>query len=235
MAKKNKKEEFATEQFVEKLDKTAFSVEYFVEKYSKPLGIGLGIIIVAVIGYFAYLKMVVEPKSEDAFKEMVQAEHLFDQDSINIALNGSPGSFEGLQQIVTEYGNTDAGNLARFKAASAYYKLGDYVSSIKMLEDFDTSDKVMLAQKYGMIGNALVSSNKLEEGLPYYEKAAKASDVETLQTTYYTKAGKIAMELGKNADALKYFQALEDEYPNANNGEVAKFIERLKYASETAK
>lgn len=235
MAKNNKKEEFATEQFVEKLDRTAFNVEFFVEKYAKAIGIGLGVIIVAVLGYFAYLKLVVEPKSEDAFKEMVQAERLFDQDSINVALNGSAGSFQGLQQIVDEYGNTDAGNLARFKAASSYYKLGDYASAVKLLEDFDTDDNVMLAQKYGMLGNALVASNKLEEGLPYYVKAAEATEVETLQSTYYTKAGEIAMELGKNVDALKYFQALEDKYPNANNGETAKFIERLKYASETAK
>ena len=41
MAKNNKKEEFATEQFVEKLDKTAFDVEFFVEKYAKAIGIGL--------------------------------------------------------------------------------------------------------------------------------------------------------------------------------------------------
>ena len=67
MAKNNKKEEFATEQFVEKLDRTAFNVEFFVEKYAKAIGIGLGVIIVAVLGYFAYLKLVVEPKSEDAF------------------------------------------------------------------------------------------------------------------------------------------------------------------------
>ena len=235
MAKNNKKEEFATEQFVEKLDRTAFNVEFFVEKYAKVIGIGLGVIIVAVLGYFAYLKLVVEPKSDEAFKEMVQAERLFDQDSINVALNGNAGVFQGFQQIVDEYGNTEAGNLARFKAASSYYKLGDYASAVKLLEDFDTSDDVMLAQKYGMLGNALVASNKMEEGLPYYIKAAEATQVETLQSTYYTKAGEIAMELGKDAEALKYFQALEDKYPNANNGETAKFIERLKYVSETAK
>ncbi len=80
--------------------------------------------------------------TEDALKEMVQAERLFDQDSINVALNGSPGSFQGLQQIVDEYGNTEAGNLARFKAASSYYKLGDYASAVKLLEDFDPIEKM---------------------------------------------------------------------------------------------
>ncbi len=235
MAKNNKKEEFATEQFVQKLDKTAFNVEAFVEKNAKLIGYIIGGILVAAIGYFAYMKLVVDPKSETAFKEMAQAERLFDQDSINVALNGAPGSFQGLQQIVDEYGNTDAGNLAKFKAGVAYYKLGDFASAVKLLEDFKTSDDIMLAQKFGMLGNSLVQSNKMEEGLSYLVKAAEATDLETLQTMYFTKAGQIAMELGKNQDALSYFQKIVDKYPNANNGEAEKFVERLKYATETAK
>lgn len=229
MAKNNKKEEFATEQFVNKLDKTAFDVETFVEDNAKVIVGILVAVVVAALGYFAYLKFIVEPKSEEALKNMVQAERLFDQDSVSLALKGSAGAYQGLQQIVDEYGNTDAGNLARFKAASSYYKLGDFASAVKLLEEFDTDDNVMLAQKYGMIGNALTQSNKVEEALPYFVKAAEATEVETLEVMYYTKAGEIAMSVGKNEDALKYFQIIADKYPGANNGNAEKFVERLKY------
>lgn len=233
MAKNNKKEEFATEQFVQKLDKTAFNVEAFVEDHAKLIGYIVGGILVAVLGYFAYVKLVVDPKSEIAFKEMAQAERLFDQDSINIALNGAPGSFQGLQQIVDEYGNTDAGNLAKFKAGVAYYKLGDFASAVKLLEEFKTDDNLMMAQKFGMLGNALVQSNKIDEGLKFFVQAAEATELETMQTMYYTKAGQIAMELGKNQEALSYFQKITEKFPNANNGEAEKFVERLKYAVGT--
>lgn len=229
MAKNKKNEEFTTEQFVNKLDKTAFDVETFVEDNAKIIVSVLVALVVAALGYFAYNKFVVEPKSEEALANMVQAERLFDQDSVAVALKGSPGAYQGLQQIVDEYGNTEAGNLARFKAASAYYKLGDYASAVKLLEEFDTDDEVMLAQKFGMIGNALTQSNKLEEALPYFVKAAEATEVETLEVTYYTKAGEIAMSLGKNEDALKYFQTIADKYPGTNNGAAEKFAERLKY------
>jgi tetratricopeptide (TPR) repeat protein len=228
MAKK--KEEFATEQIVNKLDKTAFDVEYFVEKNSK-IVVGILVAIIAVaLGYFAYVKFVVEPQDDEAFAKMVKANNLFDQDSITQALKGSPGAYDGLQQIVDEYGNTESGNLARFKAASAYYKLGDYASAVELLEAFTTDDNVMLAQKYGMLGNALTQSNKVEEALPFFIKAAEATDAEVLQVTYYTKAGEIAMSLGKNEEALKYFQSIVDKYPGANNGDAEKFVERLKYA-----
>ena len=229
MAKNNKKEEFATEQFVEKLDRTAFDVETFVEDNAKIIVGVLVALVVAALGYFAYTKFVVEPKSEEALNNMVQAERLFDQDSVSQALKGSAGAYQGLQQIVDEFGNTEAGNLARFKAASSYYKLGDYPSAVKLLEEFDTDDEVMLAQKYGMLGNALTQSNKIEEALPYFVKAAEATEVETLQVVYYTKAGEIAMSVGKNEEALKYFQTVVDKYPGANNGNAEKFAEKLKY------
>ena len=54
-----------------------------------------------------------------------------------------------------------------------------------------------------------------------------------LQITYYTKAGEIAMSLGKNDEALKYFQTITDKYPGANNGDAEKFVERLKYTLGT--
>ena len=38
------------------------------------------------------------------------------------------------------------------------------------------------------------------------------------------------MSLGKNEDALKYFQTIVDKYPGANNNEAEKFVERLTYA-----
>lgn len=231
MSKKVKNQEYATEELVQKLDRTAFNVEHFLEKNSKILGIIIGAVVLAALGYFAYLKLVVEPKSDQALVEMATAEKMFDQDSIAKALNGSEGSYLGLQKIVDEYGNTDAGNLAKMKAGSAYYQLGDYTNAIKMFEDFDTDDAVLKAQKFGMIGNALAQSGKVEESLPYFVKAAEATDVVVVEQMYYTKAGNIAMSLGKNEEALKHFQTIVDKYPGANNFEAEKFVERLKYAT----
>src|SRR5690606_18416612 len=190
-----------------------------------------GVIAIAAIGYFVYLKYVLEPKSEKAFTEMVQADQYFQQDSVLLALKGVPGSFMGYEQIIDNYSGTDCANIAHYKAGVAFYKLGDYASAVENVEKFNSDDDVLVAQKNGMIGNALVESNKLEEGLPYYVKAAEGTNLEVFQTIYYTKAGQIAMKLGKNADALKYFQTVADKYPNANNGEVDKYIERLKYAT----
>lgn len=213
------------------MNETAYKAENFFERHSKIIIGVLGALALVAIGYFVYLKTVLEPKSEKAFTEMVQADEFFKQDSVLLALKGSPGSFQGYEQIVDEYGSTKGGNIARYKAGIAYYQLGDYASAVSMLEKFSSDDEILTAQKNGMIGNALVESKKEKEALSYYVKAAEGTNVEAIQTLYYTKAGKLAIQLGQNADAQKYFQILADNYPNAGNGEVEKFLERLKYAT----
>jgi tetratricopeptide (TPR) repeat protein len=231
MAKSTKKKKYAAEKVLDNLNETAYKAENFFEQHSKVIISILGVVALAAIGYFVYLKTVVEPKSEKALKEMVQADDYFKQDSMNLALKGMPGNFLGYEQIIKEYSGTKGANLALYKAGIAYYKLGDYASAVSSLEKFSTDDKILTAQKYGMIGNALTDSDKSAQAIPYYVKAAEETDIEVLKTMYYTKAGKIAIELGNNEEALNYFQILEQKYPNAGNGEVAKYIERLKYAT----
>jgi len=231
MAKGRKKQEYTTEKVLESLNETAYKAENFFEKHSKII-IGIfGVLALIAIGYFVYLKTVLEPKSEKAFVEMAQADEYFKQDSVLLALKGSPGSFQGYEQIIENYGGTKGGNIALYKAGVAYYRLGDYASAVESFEKFETKDEVLTARKNGMIGNALVDSGKEKEALPYYVKAAEATNIELMQTEYYTKAGKLAIQLGNNNDALKYFKTLADKYPNAGGGEVDKFIERLKYAT----
>ncbi|MDX9704529.1 MAG: tetratricopeptide repeat protein [Weeksellaceae bacterium] len=230
MAKKSKKQVYTTEKVIDSLNETAHKAENFFERHSKIILSIFGVLALIGIGYFVYLKTILEPKSEKAFTEMIQADEYFKQDSVVLALKGSPGSFQGYEQIIQNYGGTKGANIALYKAGIAYYKLGDYASAVSSLEKFKSDDEILTAQKNGMIGNALVEFGKEKEALSYYVKAAEGTDLEVLQTLYYTKAGKLAIELGANQEALKYFQILANKYPNAGDGEVEKYIERLKYA-----
>src|SRR5690606_37733258 len=146
MAKANKRKEYTTEKVLDSLNETTHKAENFFEKHSKII-IGIfGALAVVAIGYFVYLKYVLEPKSEKASVEMVQADEYFRQDSVLLALKGSPGSFQGYEQIIENYGGTDAANLAQYKAGVAYYKLGDYASAVANLEKFNSDDDALLSQ-----------------------------------------------------------------------------------------
>lgn len=228
MAKHKKKQVYTTEKVLDSLNETAHKAENFFERHSKIIvGVFAGLAL-AAIGYFAYLKTVLEPKAEKAAIEMVQADEYFQLDSVVLALKGSPGSFQGYEQIIDKYSGTTSANQALYKAGKAYYLLGDYASAVSSFEKFKTKDEILNAQKNGMIGNALVESNKEKEALPYYVKAAEGTNNDMIQTIYYTKAGKLAMVLGENEKALNYFQTLAKKQPQVNE-EVQKYIEKLKY------
>lgn len=232
MAKKNQKEskkQYITEEVLDASNEIAVKAESFVEKNAKILGIIFGVLIVGALGYFAYLRMVVEPKTNAGFAEFYQAQKQFQLDSLETALNGTVGGAIGYAGIKEEYGGTKPANLAKYMAGITLYKQGKYKEALENFEDFSTNEPAMLAQKFGMIANALVQTKNEEKALDYYTKAAKATDLEVFQTIYYTRAGKLALHLGKNDTALEYFSELEETYPGVNNGEAAKYIEMIKH------
>ena len=54
--------------------------------------------------------------------------------------------------------------------------------------------------------------NQPENALEYYEKAIAVSDNEFTAPMYLFKAGNIALDLGENEKALKYFKRIKDEF-----------------------
>jgi hypothetical protein len=51
-----------TVEFFEDLDKRNLNSEKFIERYSKQIGIALGVILLGILGYFAYDQFVLGPK-----------------------------------------------------------------------------------------------------------------------------------------------------------------------------
>src|SRR5690606_33949805 len=131
MAKARKKQEYTTEKVLDSLNETAYKAENFFEKNSKIIMGIFGVLALIGIGYFVYPKTVLEPKSEKAFTEMIQADEYMEQDSVLLALKGSPGSFQGYEQIIENYSGTTGANIALYKAGIANYKLGNYAAAVE--------------------------------------------------------------------------------------------------------
>jgi tetratricopeptide (TPR) repeat protein len=201
------------------LDERASKTEEWAIKNQKYIFIIVGVAAVIVLGYLGYNKFIAEPKASEAMNEMYTAQKYFDQavngtekDSLyTLALNGGEGKF-GMVDIVNEYGGTPAGNLARYYAGMAYLNLRDYTNAITYLEDFKSDDIMLGAIAKGGIGDAFAQLNQPENALEYYEKAIAFSDNEFTAPMYLLKAGNIAMSLGKNDKALKYFNRIKDEF-----------------------
>lgn len=145
----------------------------FWGRFGKIITIALGGVIVLVGGFLIYKNFVQGPKEKKAADAIFRAEQFYAQDSLDKALNGE-GTVLGLEKVISQYGGTDAGNRARFMAASIYIKKGNFDKAISYLKDFDAEDAPQVqARAYKLLGDAYAEKNNGKEALDYYKKAAR--------------------------------------------------------------
>lgn len=227
--KKNEQEGKETVEFFKDLDKEALNIEGFLEKNAKPLSIGFGILIIAVLGWFGYQQFIVGPKNEEATKSYLSAQKNLAEGKEDLALGGKSVANPGFLGTYEQYGNTQAGKLAAYNAGLIEFKKGNYQKAYDLLDNFSSSNKVLVALKYGAMADCLSNLNKSDDALAMADKASSASD--DAYTSYYftKKAGMLALALKKNADAKKYFAAIDEKYQDYDNGQSDAFIEMTKY------
>lgn len=218
-----------TVEFFKDLDKEALNIESFLEKNSKALSTGFIVLIVAVLGWFGYQQFIVAPKNEEATKSYLAAQKNLADGKIDLALGGKSVANPGFIGTYNEYSETKAGKLSAYNAGLIEFKKGNYQKAYDLLDKFSSDNKVLVALKYGAMADCLSNLNKADDALAMADKASSASD--DAYTCYYftKKAGMLALALKKNADAKKYFAAIDEKYQDYDNGQSDAFIEMTKY------
>ncbi|MCB0423005.1 MAG: tetratricopeptide repeat protein [Flavobacteriaceae bacterium] len=204
------------------LDEKATKTEEWVVKNQKYIFSVIGIIALVVLGYLGYNEFVQKPKQTEAMNEMFQAKKYFndaltgtEKDSLfNLALNGGEGKY-GMIDIAKEYGNTKAGNLAKYYAGMSYLHMRDYEKAVSYLSDFSSDEDILSTSAKGAIGDAFAQLNQMDDALDYYKQAANMSDNEFTAPTYLYKAGTVALELGKAKEALELFNKIKEKYASS--------------------
>lgn len=208
------------------LDETASKTEDWVAKNQKVILGVVGAIAIATLGYLLYNRFVVEPKEEKATNEIFQAQQYFQQavdateknDSLyNLALKGGEGKL-GFIGIAEQYSGTDAGNLANYHAGMAYLNLGDFKNAITYLEKFKSEGTVLEPMALGAIGDALSETNKVDDAISYYKKAAEASENDFTTPRFLFKAAQLNLAAGKKAEANKLFVEIKEKYETSKEG-----------------
>ena len=166
------------------------------------------------------------PREDKAQAAMYQAVMAFENDSIDLAINGNE-KFDGLLAVADQYGSTAAGNLANAYLGLAYYEKGEYETAQKYLSQFSADESVLAPAIMAAIGNCLVDMDKYDESVKYFEKAAKAADNAVFSPIYLKKAAAAYEKLGNNEAAVKLYQEIKDKYPTSNDARgIERYIER---------
>lgn len=216
----------------------------FWAKNSKSIIIAGSVLILLTGGYLGYKYFYKIPRENKASEMIFPAEKLFGKmattssygkDTLNIVLNG--GNLEGnnvtgLLKIISQYGNTLAGNRARYMVGACYLQLKEYDKAIKQLKEFDGHGASQVQSKaYILLGHAYSELKKTDDALSYYKKAADAGDEDQgMATEALYIAGRYAEAMGKNKEAIELFQKLKDEYPASQHvasGDVDRYLGKL--------
>ncbi len=222
MAKKKQQQEVNNP--IEGVEQSFSRAEQFIENNMKQLGIGLGIVIALGLGYWSYGEYVTKPMEIEASEALYPAEQAFRADSLQKALNGFNGNL-GFPEVAEEYSGTKAGNLAHYYAGISYMNTGDYESAIEHLDQFSSNDGTMNVLAVGLIGDAFHELNQPEEALEYYSKAASLKGTDLSTPSVMFKAAQTAEMLEDWSEALKFYQKLKMDYPNAQQSkDIDKYI-----------
>lgn len=184
--------------------------EAFLKQNSKVLA-GILIAAVILIGGILFFQINTQNQNETAQKEMFQAVYFYEQDSIQLALEGD-GINPGFLSIVAEYPRTDAANLANFYIGSIYLSDGKYEEAITYLEKFSADDYLVQAKAYSLIGDAHMELGNTDQAISYYKKAADYDDNKFFTPKYLSKLAVAYEEAGKTQEAIAAYGEIEDKY-----------------------
>lgn len=184
--------------------------EAFLKQNSKVLA-GVLIAAVILIGGILFFQINNQNQNEEAQKEMFQAVYFYEQDSIQLALDGD-GINSGLLTIVDEYPRTDAANLAHFYIGSIYLSERKYEEAITELEQFSANDFLVQAKAYSLIGDANMELGNTDKAIANYKKAADYDENKYFTPKYLTKLAIAQEAAGNISEAIAAYTEIEEKY-----------------------
>ena len=142
------------------------------------------------------------------------------------ALDGS-GEALGLLDIVDQYGGTSAGNLARFYAGDALFRLGEYDQALTYFEDFNAKEDLVGASAAAGQAAIYESRQDYEQAGALYRRAAGMENNRLRSPVYLVAAARAYGEGGRYEEAAEALETALELYPDSDLQDEVEF--RLGY------
>lgn len=192
--------------------------ENFFEKNSKMVVVAIVAIFALAALVFGYKKVIVEPRLNNAQEMLFEAQYRFEQQNADyaLALNGD-ATTPGFAQVVEQYGNTPAGNLAKMYAAACSLRLGDVAAAEQYINSFSNvkgvPGQIINAMAAGLKGDIAVENGDNAKAASLFESAAAVSDNDFTTPMYLRKAALAYRAMGDVAKADELHKTIVDKYP----------------------
>ena len=215
MAKKEVVEKSSLEflESAEGLQQEIGKVQTTVEKNKNVIYGVVGALVLAVVGYFGY-KYYTNSQDEEGQAKLYSAVYKFEADSNKIAA-------KEMAKVADDFGG-NTGNLANFYAGVANLKEGKYDTAIEQLKSFSSSDLLVQARAYSLIGDAYSEKKAYGDAVDYYKKASEYKANKFFTPAYMMKLA-AALEANKEPkDALAVYTEIVEKYAESSEAASAK-------------
>jgi tetratricopeptide (TPR) repeat protein len=207
---------------------TYAEVTSFYEKNKRAISIGITMLVVVVIAAVVYIKNRSE-NNEKAMTQLGSVYQFFDNGQYQNAIDGVPErNIAGLRSIVENYGNSNAGDIAKFYLANAYYHVGNYDEALKFFEDCSPSDELLSVSRVSGIASCYEAKAMHREAAESFEKAATKSAKDVNVAENLNNAARNYAQAGDKEKALELYKRLKKNYSTTSFGrEADRYIAEL--------
>ena len=218
MAKKEKKDVMEIIESPEALQQEVSKVTGFFEE-NKSTTLGAGIVLIALVaGFFGY-QWYKNSQDVEGEKKLYKAVYAFESDSLSAAA-------KEMAKISDEFGGNTQ-NLSDLYLGITLLKQGKYDQAIEKLKNFSSSDLLVQARAYSLIGDAYSEKKSFGEAIEYYQKAADYKPNKFFTPTYLLKLA-LAFEANKQGkEALDAYSLITDKFPESAESIPAKKYKAL--------
>ena len=227
MAKRRRSQKKEEEILIDVIEAREAAQNFFEKNQLKVVGF-VGILLLIIGGYVAYKYAYQEPREATAMSQIFKAEYQFQQDSFILALESPGAGYDGLLDIIDNYGGTKAANLAKYYAGISYLNLNRFEDAITYLKSHNASGSVTSITKYGAMGDAQSELNDFDAALSSYAKAVSEDNNDALTPYYLQKLGLLAHRQGDKTTALSAFKRIQEEFAQSTeSADADKYLSML--------
>ncbi len=210
--------------------------EAILVKNKKAIIIAVVVIILIIAGVMLYKNYVSEPREQEASTALAKGQDYFAGQQYELALKGDSVNYKGFLSIISDYGSTKAGNLAKLYAGLCYANLDKWDDAVTYLDKFSTSsDQMISPASMAALGNAYAHVKQYDKAVSSLKKAASMADSKaedgtnnSLSPIFLLQAGEILESQNKKDEALKIYQDIKKKYVSSRvYNEIDKYIERV--------
>ncbi|MEM1128662.1 MAG: hypothetical protein AAGI71_18610 [Bacteroidota bacterium] len=202
---------------------TAYARTWDFYDKNKGLVVGAGVALVVLIAALIGFGFMQQQRGVDAQSLLAQALPAYETGRYQEALDGSDAA-PGLLEVIREYGSSDAGNLAAFYAADAYFRLGQYDEALRYFDQYDVDDSLVGAS--ALSGQAKVHEiqGNFDRAGDLYRRAAQTYEDPLTSPVYLMQAGRAYEKAAAFGQAQAAYELLLDAYPEATQAAEAQIL-----------